>query len=168
MLWVQGCSLHCPGCWNPDTWSRRPNRMVAPLDLAEAIVSTPQIEGLTLTGGEPFDQAAGLAPLAARVRGGGFSVMIFTGYELGELDHGRAPAPCWRTATSWWPAATGCRNARSRLPWRGSANQADALSHRPVRPGSMPACRRSARCHIAPDGSLTLTGFPPPALTENR
>ena len=38
VLWLQGCSLRCPGCWNPDTWSHAP-RQVLPIDAVLAEVS---------------------------------------------------------------------------------------------------------------------------------
>ena len=52
VLWVQGCPLACPGCWNPDTWAfeRRDLRSVE--DLAAVILATEGIEGVTFTGGE--------------------------------------------------------------------------------------------------------------------
>ena len=43
------------------------------------------VEGVTLLGGEPFDQAASLAQFAALVRSRGLSVMTFTGFTLEEL-----------------------------------------------------------------------------------
>jgi len=166
VLWVQGCSLHCPGCWNPATWSSRPNQMIAPLDLAEVIVSTPRIEGLTLTGGEPFEQAAELAPLAARVRGHGRSVMVFTGYELGELvtdAHQALMVSCDILVTGRYRRAERSLG----LAWRGSANQRIHFLTDRYGPASMPATSE-CEVHIAADGRLTLTGFPPPALTENH
>ena len=85
-IWVQGCPLACPGCWNPDTWAfeRRALRSIESL-LAD-IRATVGIEGVTLTGGEPFAQARSLAELARSVRADGLSVFVFTGYDLSELD----------------------------------------------------------------------------------
>ena len=78
VVWVQGCPLACPGCWNPDTWSfeRRVVRDVG--DLAAEILSVEDIEGVTFTGGEPFAQARALAELAHRVRLHRLSVFVFT------------------------------------------------------------------------------------------
>jgi len=46
------------------------------------------IEGLTVLGGEPFAQASGVAELAEGARALGLSVMVFSGYTLGELGAG--------------------------------------------------------------------------------
>lgn len=162
VIWVQGCTLHCGGCWNPDTWHTRPKTLVRALDLAETILATPGVEGITLTGGEPFEQAARLIPLVEHVRAAGLSVMAFTGYELGELDERGQRALlelCDLVVSGRY------RQDRRTLasPWRGSANQTVHYLTERYRP--LPALE-SPECeiHITHDGTLTLTGFPPQAL----
>ena len=56
-VWIQGCSIRCPGCINPHLFEFAEGT-VAPTVLAEEIVAA-NVEGLTLLGGEPFDQAGG-------------------------------------------------------------------------------------------------------------
>ena len=85
VLWVQGCVLACPGCWNPDTWRTSPRILVSVDEICERVLGTAGIEGVTFTGGEPFLQARALARVAGRVRAAGLSVMVFTGHELDEL-----------------------------------------------------------------------------------
>jgi anaerobic ribonucleoside-triphosphate reductase activating protein len=158
VLWVQGCSLRCRGCWNPDTWRAEPKTLCHPLDLAEIIVATPGIEGVTLTGGEPFEQAAQLEPLASRVRAAGLSVMIFTGYELDEL--GTEDRRALLASADIVVAGRYRHDRRSfDLPWRGSTNQTVHFRTDRYRPAALP---ESSACevHIAEDGSLTYTGFP--------
>lgn len=78
-VWVQGCSIRCKGCVNPHLFSARGGESVDP----EVIVSQALdagVEGLTLLGGEPFDQAAACAALARRARASGLGVICFTGY----------------------------------------------------------------------------------------
>ena len=85
-LWVQGCTLHCPGCCNPEMFAPdKGGRFVETAELAETILSTPGIEGISVLGGEPFQQPQALAELGTLVRAGGLSVMIYTGYTLEEL-----------------------------------------------------------------------------------
>ncbi|SBT52553.1 4Fe-4S single cluster domain-containing protein [Micromonospora auratinigra] len=78
-VWVQGCAVRCPGCFNPQLWTFRGGTATAPADLVRQVLAA-GTEGLTLLGGEPFDQAAALAEVAAGVRRAGRSVMTFTGY----------------------------------------------------------------------------------------
>lgn len=89
-LWVQGCSLRCPGCCNPEMFAERGGTLEEAHALATRIVATPGLEGLSVLGGEPFEQPAPLAQLCEEVRAHGLSVMVFTGYTLEEL---RALAP---------------------------------------------------------------------------
>src|SRR2546429_8298948 len=64
VVWVQGCRLRCPGCMTPDALSMEQARLVAPEALAEELFADHRrITGLTLSGGEPMLQAAGLAAL---------------------------------------------------------------------------------------------------------
>lgn len=84
-LWTQGCSLRCPGCCNPHLFSDRGGSAHEVSELLERIVKVKGIEGVSLLGGEPFDQAAAVGELCAGVRALGLSVMVFSGYTLGEL-----------------------------------------------------------------------------------
>ena len=91
-VWVQGCPLRCVGCCNPEMLAFKP---ADPRD-ADALVAeacAAGVEGVSLLGGEPFAQAAGLAALAEGVRARGLSVMVFSGYTLAELrEQGPAAA----------------------------------------------------------------------------
>jgi anaerobic ribonucleoside-triphosphate reductase activating protein len=54
-IWVQGCSIHCDGCKNKDTWDFNKGTEYSVLALIEKIKSS-KAKGLTLTGGEPLNQ----------------------------------------------------------------------------------------------------------------
>jgi anaerobic ribonucleoside-triphosphate reductase activating protein len=79
-LWVQGCPIRCPGCFNPSTWSKSGGYDVTVEELEARILDASNIEGVTFLGGEPFEQAEALSDLGYRVRQVGLSVMTFTGY----------------------------------------------------------------------------------------
>lgn len=84
-IWVQGCPIHCPGCAVPSTWPADGGYSVNPEGLAQRILAGPPVEGVTLVGGEPFEQAAVLAALGKILRRRGLSVVTFTGYTLEQL-----------------------------------------------------------------------------------
>jgi len=87
-IWVQGCPLRCPGCCNPQMlrFDQEPGEgVIDPAALAERVLATPGIDGVSLLGGEPFAQAEGLAEVAERVRARGLDVMIYSGFTLSEL-----------------------------------------------------------------------------------
>jgi anaerobic ribonucleoside-triphosphate reductase activating protein len=92
VLWVQGCPLDCPGCFNPDTHPFTPARMILVEDMARQILSVPGIEGVTYSGGEPMCQAAALAQLSTILRGRGLTIMCYTGYTLAHLRRDGDPA----------------------------------------------------------------------------
>lgn len=54
-VWVQGCPIRCPGCFNPGTWPTGGGEEVAVEDLADRILDVKDIEGVTFLGGEPFE-----------------------------------------------------------------------------------------------------------------
>ena len=81
-IWVQGCSIRCEKCALPQTWSKAEGQRVSVDELADKIVGIEGIEGVTFTGGEPFDQPKAVFELALKLKEAGLSIIIFTGYEL--------------------------------------------------------------------------------------
>ncbi len=85
VVWVQGCSLGCPGCFNPET--HRLGGEPTSVDDLFARVAGCDVEGLTVSGGEPLQQRRPLAALLARVRAEtDLSVLVFTGYTWEEAQ----------------------------------------------------------------------------------
>lgn len=88
-IWVQGCPIHCKGCGVPWTWNPAKGTTTTVEVLWEQILESKQkhgIEGITFLGGEPFEQAQGLAVLGRRAQGIGLSVMTFSGYYKEQLE----------------------------------------------------------------------------------
>lgn len=91
VVWVQGCSRECPGCFNPSSWPFEVNQLVSIDSLVQQILSNPRTQGVTFSGGEPFWQAPALAELARRVKAAGLNVLSFTGFTLKQLQSPDAP-----------------------------------------------------------------------------
>jgi anaerobic ribonucleoside-triphosphate reductase activating protein len=93
VIWLQGCSIGCPRCWNPSTHLRSAGfewaveKILAWLDLVRSRI---EISGLTISGGEPLEQAPGLVQLVEDVRAQfpDLSIGLFSGYSETELDRG--------------------------------------------------------------------------------
>lgn len=88
-VWFQGCKRACPGCCNPEMQPFTACHIV-PLDALTArfdrqIAEHPEIEGLTLVGGEPLLQPAGAVGLARWAQSRGKTVLVFTGFLYEEL-----------------------------------------------------------------------------------
>ena len=95
VLWVQGCTLNCPGCFNPSTHSTGAagtpiEQVLAQILDARAAGAT----GVTFSGGEPFEQADALGALAEALRAAWpeASRMAYTGYTRAALLGADAPA----------------------------------------------------------------------------
>lgn len=162
VAWTQGCPLACPGCWNQDTWDFRLRQACSVDELVGAILATDGIEGLTLTGGEPFAQARGLAEVARQVRAAGLSVLAFTGYTLDELRR-----PAQQALLTHCDAVVAGRYVRDQrrldLPWRGSANQQVHFLTERYGPADLDD-GALVELHLGPDGRIAVTGFPPEEL----
>ncbi|HEY4239032.1 MAG TPA: 4Fe-4S single cluster domain-containing protein [Kofleriaceae bacterium] len=84
VVWVQGCTLGCAGCFNPTTHDAASGTSASSEDLLAQLAASP-VEGLTLSGGEPFQQPAFSLSLLEGARALGLSTLVFSGYALDEL-----------------------------------------------------------------------------------
>lgn len=90
-LWVQGCRLRCTErCLNPLLLATSGGTPVDPREAAAAVLRAAArapvaIEGITVLGGEPTEQAAALVPLLELVRAEGLTAMVYTGHTLEAL-----------------------------------------------------------------------------------
>ena len=87
-LFVSGCTHHCPGCFQPETWAFDYGRPFTAETEAELLASLAPdyVDGLTLLGGEPMepDNQRALLPFLCRVREAypGKDIWCYTGYTL--------------------------------------------------------------------------------------
>lgn len=79
-VFTQGCPHACPGCHNPETHDPTGGEEVSVEDIVRRLEKNPLIEGLTLSGGEPFLQAGDCAALARAARAMGLTVWTYTGF----------------------------------------------------------------------------------------
>ena len=88
VIWFQGCTLGCPGCFNPATHASAPQQHIPVAVLVERLIAdAPAIEGLTISGGEPLQQSEALLRLLSAVRTHTtLSVLLFSGYTLSEIS----------------------------------------------------------------------------------
>ena len=87
-IWVCGCKRGCKGCSNPELWSPKPEYEVTIdeiIQLINKVASDHEIDGFTISGGEPMDQAAELAELLPKLKGYSEDVLVYTGYQLEQL-----------------------------------------------------------------------------------
>ena len=85
VVFVQGCCFSCPGCHNPQLQPFEGGKAISPEEIIKSMQENPLLSGLTLSGGEPFTQAAACAKLAREVHALGLTVITYTGYTWEEL-----------------------------------------------------------------------------------
>lgn len=83
VVFLQGCAHHCPGCQNPDTWDFGGGVVWTPEELANDICMHKYIDGITLSGGDPFYQQEECLKLLDLLPG--TNVWIYTGFEYDEI-----------------------------------------------------------------------------------
>ena len=85
-IWVQGCSIRCPGCISVDTWAQGRGR-IRVSEVLDTIAPWISIaDGFTISGGEPFDQSGALTSLLVGIRKrSAADILVFTGYSLEEI-----------------------------------------------------------------------------------
>jgi len=88
-LWVAGCQKCCPGCISPERQDPHSGKVIAVSRLARHVLRLAvPIDGVTITGGEPFDQGAALADLVDRFRHERpeWNILAYSGYYLEEIE----------------------------------------------------------------------------------
>lgn len=88
VVWVQGCTLGCPGCFNPETHDAGNGNLARVDDLFTQIAALRgEIEGVTISGGEPLQQRRPLERLLQRIHAEtSLSVLLFSGYSWPEIQ----------------------------------------------------------------------------------
>lgn len=84
-VFTQGCPHGCPGCHNPQTHDPSGGFDASTEDLVQQMRENPLLDGLTLSGGEPFAQPEACAELARQARAMGLNVWTYSGYTFEEL-----------------------------------------------------------------------------------
>jgi anaerobic ribonucleoside-triphosphate reductase activating protein len=127
-LWTQGCSIGCAGCISQDTWDADGEHHIDVDALVQWCRSTTAdvLDGVTISGGEPFDQPVALGALLDRLHAwrdtleAPFDILCYSGHPLRRLEreHGALLAKLDAIVPEPFVAS---------LPlgpvWRGSSNQ---------------------------------------------
>lgn len=97
-VWVQGCKRACPGCISPEMQTIQ-GALVEVREVTDQIPKDLKLDGLTISGGEPFDQPDAVAELVLwYLNTYNDDVLIYTGYGKEELDKRSDPASKWLLA----------------------------------------------------------------------
>ncbi len=84
-VFTQGCSHHCLGCQNPQTHDPFGGYEEDTDNIIKKMKENPLLDGITLSGGEPLEQAKACAQIAKAAHQAGLNVWVYTGYTWEEL-----------------------------------------------------------------------------------
>jgi len=182
VVWSQGCTLGCPGCFNPETHLPDLPRggvvgaatgagcewpagewPVAELVTAAA-AQAGHVEGVTLSGGEPLQQPAAVAAFCAGIRARtDLGIIVLTGYTRAEIEADPSRDAAVADADM---VIVGRYNPRLHLGagLRGSANKqywARTGRYRAEDFAAVP----DLEIAVAADGTITVSGMPDQPVT---
>ena len=125
VIWVQGCDFGCKGCIVPESWDRDAAEEVDISELVAWVLNQPNIEGVTLSGGEPMLQAEALSILIDELREAkDLGVVCYTGYRLEHLKKlGDISQNNLLKKIDLLIDGVYSENLQDDLLWRGSNNQ---------------------------------------------
>jgi anaerobic ribonucleoside-triphosphate reductase activating protein len=86
VIWTQGCRKGCKNCYNPETWSHYRNNLID-IDLLVEEIKNSSTSGVTISGGDPFEQPEELFYLLTKIKQLSLSdgVIVFSGYTIEEI-----------------------------------------------------------------------------------
>ena len=161
-VWVQGCTLACPGCASVDTWAVPSGREMSTEDVVAEVlnlVKEHDLDGVSVSGGEPFQQAESVADVLDAIRAArpDLDVVLFTGYDAAVA---RRRSVRLAHLVDILVAGRYDRNQPANQPLLASANQRIVTSDR----GAERLVQvTSARVQVAADdGDLFVVGLPQP------
>lgn len=95
VIWTQGCRKMCKGCYNPETWSHYKNDLIS-VDVLINMVRESGCSGVTITGGDPFEQSKELLYLLMGLRELDLvdGVIVFSGYTIDEIRANEIMSKC--------------------------------------------------------------------------
>lgn len=181
VIWVQGCASRCAGCIAPEAWDPAAGALEPVDQVAGWLLARPDIEGVTLSGGEPMLQAAGLAALIRHVRRRrDLGVICYTGFVMPPPDspHGvpldlDGPAADLLARVDLLIDGPYVESLHADLLWRGSGNQrliALTDRYRDLLPavGSRDDSGAGLVCSVDAEGGPHLAGVPSEAGFRRR
>ncbi len=168
VVWFQGCSLQCPGCMAQTMNDDDAHEAWTPQALADRICRLTGIEGITLSGGDPFDQSPeALCAFTEAVRkNSDLTIMAFTGRTMNQLQRQLPRSLRERLFATIDLLVDGpyVEELNDGSLWRGSSNQkihflSPRYNH--LRPLVESSRSRGLEVSVRDGRELEITGIPP-------
>lgn len=160
VIWVQGCRFRCKGCFNEELQPFEEKRLLTAHEILNEVPKD-RVEGVTISGGEPFCQAESLCSFAEMIGRLGLSLMVYTGFEHEELAKSADPHIIrFLSCIDILVDGRYKQEIPSKRKWAGSGNQNILfLTDRYKSDADDSGGYRYEEFHIDLNGTLTHTGF---------
>lgn len=157
VVWFQGCTIGCAGCFNPETHDPGLGHADDVESLFGRIAALTGVEGVSISGGEPFQQPEALLELLTLLRTTPLSTLVFSGLTM-EAIRARPLGSRILSGIDVLVAGPYVRDRRLGTGLLGSSNQRLHLLTGRYRPGDF---ARLPNCEVIihGDGSITVSGF---------
>ena len=165
VIWVQGCPLNCPGCLAPNWIPFVPAMQWTPAEVVERL-DLDSITGITFSGGEPMEQAAGLAALVHLARQKkDLDLICFTGYRYERLlkNPPNNGVPALLAQVDVLVDGPFIQSLNDSVGLRGSSNQRIIHLTSKLREYDFESQRREVEITIT-NGELAFIGIPTPGM----
>ncbi len=120
-IYMAGCTHHCPGCHNPQSWDENGGKLMTINEILEVVKE--EDFNVTLSGGDPMMHPAQTLALAKAIHSLGYTIWLYTGYTIDEImkDPPRATILEYVECVVDGPYIESLRDPD--LRFRGSSNQ---------------------------------------------
>lgn len=126
VLFLQGCNHHCPGCQNPETHDIQGGTECSIQSILADILTDRNLDGVTLSGGDPLLQPEACIEIAKACMQHGLSVWVYTGYQFEDIYAGKLGEAAQKVLCYTDILVDGLFDAALKSEdclWRGSTNQ---------------------------------------------
>ncbi|PVZ68916.1 4Fe-4S single cluster domain-containing protein [Pelagibaculum spongiae] len=165
VIWLQGCTLACKGCWNTAMWPHKENRLIERSFLLKQIIKEKNIEGITFLGGEPLQQCENVRWLISKIKMHNLSAMLYTGYEWSEIKANQNHLDVCNSTDILITGRFLQNERNTNLLWRGSDNQIVNFISNKYSSLKLKEVNQ-VEITIEEDGALKIYGYPDQLLLD--
>jgi anaerobic ribonucleoside-triphosphate reductase activating protein len=162
VVWVQGCNLACKGCISPEMWPSEGGQLIDPDDLLAQIIASGPVDGITISGGEPTQQAGAISKLLYDAQQAGLNTWVYSGYTIEQLvqmkhpDVDRLMSLCDVIVDGRYE-----EDLAGSYLWRGSSNQRMIMLTDRIKFEEDDFAKSRIEISLKDNGEMLIIGVPP-------
>ena len=159
VIWLQGCTLGCKGCWNTEMWPHKKKNLIERENLLSDILSQDNICGVTILGGEPLEQSENVLWLLNELKESKLDCMLYSGYSYQEITANKLYSQVLKLVDIIITGRFVLEFRDINLRWRGSSNQEVHFLTDIYKANDYDECNQ-VEIHISEYGSIDILGYP--------